>query len=278
MNWDEAAIAIPEANQLYRDVLSKEEEWPVISVGLAARHWLRIVYRNFSDDMGMDFLVDWELGGQAATVAGRGHTVGPGMCWQGIIAVAAMADETLTYAQRFLLCLPVLGGPLPHDAKTVLQEALQQVMPRDWAPELADLLLADVLSGAQFHIRHGVRMCTGPGSYRHVQDMSLNQLRHVDEAFGARFYRNRYGSKEYAHREAGRSTGRWRFTVSESRAQENCVRLSGHLDGEIRDGEPALLGPQQIPAIHLEWDNGLVLRIDGNIPLPQPAAQLLPAD
>jgi len=278
MSWDEAGIAAPEADQLYEDVLSNEEEWPVISVRLAARHWMRIVYRNFSGDMGMDFLVDLESGGHAATVASRGDYVGPGMCWQELLTVAAMPDETLTYAQRFLLCLPVVGGPYPQEAKTVVQEALQQVITPDWASPLADLLLADVPSAAAFQIRLGVRMCTEGGSYRHVQDMSLNQLRHVDEAFGARFYCNRSGSGEYAHRVAGRTAGRWQFTVTESRLDADSVRLWGRLDGEIRDGEPALVGSQRISAVHLEWENGIILRIDDGISLPRADVLLLPAD
>ena len=245
--------------------LSDRHRWPVLSlrlapVGKGLWRWLRIVYRNFPEDAGIDFLVVSDLGGAAITIASvEGHFFGPGMCWEELRAVADMPDPTLTAAQRLILALPLVGDVgLPADARAVVTEALRSV----GAVGNADRLAGEILDGgqAEWQIRQGVRMCLGRHAVRHVQDLSLNALREVDLAFGGRCYRSRYGRREYGPRSAGRTMPRWRFEVIDSRADADVgLRLIGRLDGEIRDGEPARLvdGYSTVPvaAVHLDFED-----------------------
>jgi len=273
--------------------LSDRHRWPVLSlrlapVGKGLWRWLRIVYRNFPEDAGIDFLVTSDLGGAAITIASvEGHSRGPGMCWEELRAVADMPDPTRTAAQRFILALPLLGDVgLPVDARAVVTEALRSV----GAVGNADRLAGELLDGdqAEWPIRQGVRMCLGGHAVRHVQDLSLNALREVDMAFGGRYYRSRSGRREYGPRSAGRTMPRWRFEVIDSRADASIgLRLIGHLDGEIRDGEPARLvdGDSTVPvaAVHLDFEDTatrqLVITInDDHVVPPAPGASLHPID
>ncbi|MEV4546191.1 hypothetical protein [Micromonospora echinaurantiaca] len=267
--------------------------WPVLSVRLAPAHrewwrWLRVVNRNMPDDGGLDVLVTSDLGGSAVRIAGLGEFYGPGLCWEELLALADLPDPALSREQRLLLALPFVGeGAVPTDARAVVAAALRSV----GATGNVDTLVGDLVGPAQgwfagmWVIRHGVRMCLARHALRHMQDTSLNELREVDLAFGARFVRSRSGSREYRPRAAGRMVPRWRFEVVEARADGVGLRLLGRLDGEIRDGEPARLvdGVAEVPvaAVRVEEDpatRSLFLTIDADAPPPAPGAQLLPAD
>jgi hypothetical protein len=230
--------------------LLDRQRWPAFSLRLAPAtrglwRWLRVVYRNFPDDAGIDFLVTSDLGGMAIPVAAaEGHFRGPGLCWEELQVVAAMEDPVHSAAQRFVLSLPLLGDTgRPADARTVVAEALAAVGAVKDAGMLAGELLESPRwwSHAPWTIRQGVRMCLGHHTLRHVQDLSLNHLREVDLAFGGRYYRSRSGRREYGPREAGRTRPRWRFEVADSRVDGSGLHLRGHLDGQIRDGESARL-------------------------------------
>ncbi|MER6590407.1 hypothetical protein ABT214_00760 [Micromonospora purpureochromogenes] len=289
-----AAFDVPESarSDMERTLLDRAQ-WPVLSVRLTPAHgkwwrWLRIVNRNMPDDGGLDVLVTSDLGGSAVRIAGLGEFYGPGLCWEELWALAEMPDPVLSREQRLLLALPfTVDGVVPADARTVVAAALRSV----GATGDVDTLVSDLVDPAEgwgaglWVIRHGVRMCLARHALRHMQDTSLNELREVDLAFGARFARARSGSREYRPRAAGRTVPRWRFEVVEARADGVGLRLLGGLDGEIRDGEPARLvdGVAEVPiaAVRVGEDpatRNLFLTIDAEVPPPAPGAQLLPAD
>ncbi|GAA1778424.1 hypothetical protein [Luedemannella helvata] len=287
------AFDVPESARLEMEqALLDETRWPVLSVRLTpARNWwrwLRIVNRNIPGDGGLDVLVTSDLGGSAVRIAGLGDYYGPGLCWEELSALADMPDPTLSREQRLLLALPYMAdGVVPDDARTVVAAALRTV----GATGNVDTLVSDLVDlpdgwgDGLWVIRHGVRMCLARHARRHMQDTSLNELREVDLAFGARFFRSQSGSREYRPRSAGRTVPRWRFEVAEARTDGIGLRLMGRLDGEIRDGEPALLvdGVAEVPvaAVRVHEDpstRNLVLTIDAHVPLPPPGTQLLPAD
>ncbi|MFG2099937.1 hypothetical protein ACGFJ5_04980 [Micromonospora echinaurantiaca] len=288
------AFDVPESARadMERTLLDRTR-WPALSVRLAPAHgkwwrWLRIVNRNMPDDGGLDVLVTSDLGGSAVRIAGLGEFYGPGLCWEELLALADMPDPVLSREQRLLLALPFVGdGAVPVDTRAVVAAALRSV----GATGNVDTLVSDLVDPAQgwfagmWVIRHGVRMCLARHALRHMQDTSLNELREVDLAFGARFVRSRSGSREYRPRAAGRTVPRWRFEVVEARADGVGLRLLGRLDGEIRDGEPARLvdGVAKVPvaAARVGEDpatRSLFLTIDADAPPPAPGAQLLPAD
>lgn len=107
-------------------VLNDPERWPVVSVGLDGDVWLRIVYRNFEEDEGLDF-VEERPGRPAKLVASiEGH--GSAMTWAELLAAAELPDERLTWAQRLILMLPMLGPQeLPEDAEEVMNRALDGI-------------------------------------------------------------------------------------------------------------------------------------------------------
>jgi hypothetical protein len=256
-----------------REALQDGENWPVLSVRLLPtgghHRWLRIVYRNFDDDAGIDYLIASDLGGTAIPIAAiEGHFRGPGLCWEELLALAGMPDPQLTRAQRFLLALPLLGdAAAPGDAPAVIAAVLQELDAVDHSENVAGQLL-QTWEPAEWVIRQGVRMCLGRHSPRHVQDLSLRQLHEVDEALGGRFCRARNANMEYRFGRAGRSVPRWRFEVADSRVESGVgVRLAGRLDGEIRDGEVTMVGNERrVAGLDFAGANGsVVLVVEGDV-------------
>ncbi|MFG2055072.1 hypothetical protein ACGFI9_13665 [Micromonospora sp. NPDC048930] len=109
-------------------LLSDPERWPAVAVRLDGDVRLWVVFRNFEEDEGLDF-VEQRPGQPAERVASvEGHGFPSGLSWAELLAVAALPDDRLTRAQRLLLMLPMLGPqPLPDDADAVLRDALAGV-------------------------------------------------------------------------------------------------------------------------------------------------------
>lgn len=109
-------------------VLSDPEHWPAIPVRLDGNVRLWVVFRNFEEDEGLDFVQE-RPGRPAERVASvEGHGFPSDLSWADLLAVAALPDDRLTRAQRLLLMLPMLGPQvLPDDAEAVLREALSGI-------------------------------------------------------------------------------------------------------------------------------------------------------
>ncbi|MGI5523372.1 hypothetical protein ACQEUX_20935 [Micromonospora sp. CA-259024] len=125
----EAAFEVPTADyHAMGAVLDDPERWPVISVRLDGEVWLRIVYRNIEDEAGLDF-VEERPGRPAEVVTSvEGHGFTSAMTWAELLAAAALPDERLTWAQRLILMLPMLGQQeLSEDAEKVVHRALEGI-------------------------------------------------------------------------------------------------------------------------------------------------------
>ncbi|MCZ7427799.1 MULTISPECIES: hypothetical protein [Micromonospora] len=125
----EAAFGVQAADyDAMCDVLNDPERWPAVSVRLDGEVWLRIVYRNLEDEAGLDFVED-RPGRPAKVVASvEGHGFTSAMTWAELLAAAALPDERLTWAQRLILMLPMLGPQeLPEDAGNVMHRALDEI-------------------------------------------------------------------------------------------------------------------------------------------------------
>ncbi|MFF5081626.1 hypothetical protein ACFY36_31645 [Actinoplanes sp. NPDC000266] len=109
-------------------VLDDPERWPVVSVRLGAEVWLRIVYRNCEDEPAIDFVRE-RPGGTAKVVASvQGHGFTSAMTWAELLSAAGRPDERLTWAQRLLLMLPMVGAQeLPEDAEQTMDRALDGI-------------------------------------------------------------------------------------------------------------------------------------------------------
>ncbi|MEU8329863.1 hypothetical protein [Micromonospora sp. NPDC048839] len=109
-------------------ILNDPEHWPVVSVRLDGEAWLRIVYRNVEDEQGLDFVEEWP-GRSAEVVASvEGHGFSSALTWAELLAAAALPDERLTWAQRLILMLPMLGPQeMPEDAPEVVHRALDGI-------------------------------------------------------------------------------------------------------------------------------------------------------
>ncbi|WP_089246623.1 hypothetical protein [Asanoa hainanensis] len=121
-------------------VLNDPDRWPAVSVRLDGDARLHIVYRNFDEDEGLDFVE--ERPGQPVTVFTPDQSAEPStMTWAKLLVTADLPDERLTWAQRFILLLPMLyPQELPPDAGEVMDRALAGIGARNRAPVVAALL------------------------------------------------------------------------------------------------------------------------------------------
>ncbi len=104
--------------------------WPTFTVPLAGDHRLHVVYRTFTDEAGIDYLLHhpgWEKAEHLAQ--DDGHFMGPGLSWPELVAAADNAlpgGSTTDPHARLLLLLPAFGDDeLPGDAVDRLAAALR---------------------------------------------------------------------------------------------------------------------------------------------------------
>jgi hypothetical protein len=108
-------------------VLDDPERWPVVSVDLGGDAWLRIVYRNFEEDRGLDF-VEVRPGQPVKVFTILQDQGSSTMTWADLLAAARVPDDRLTWAQRLILILPMLEPQeLPDDAGEVMGRALEGI-------------------------------------------------------------------------------------------------------------------------------------------------------
>ncbi|MFC6884748.1 MULTISPECIES: hypothetical protein [Actinomadura] len=134
------------------EVLSEQlfdpDRWPVFSVRLRSRATVHVIYRNLTDDMGVDFLLShpaWPHAFQLAAI--DGCLVGPGLSWRELDAIAHQPPSSAPTsigdpARRLLLLLPALGdADLPDDAVSVLTTALGRITASPVPQHVAEALL-----------------------------------------------------------------------------------------------------------------------------------------
>ncbi|MFF0445703.1 hypothetical protein ACFYT4_04635 [Streptomyces sp. NPDC004609] len=163
-DWDAAM-------DVYRAV-SAEHEWPVFDVPLHSGHTIYVVYRNYEDERGVDYLIHHPAWPEAETLAvDDGHFMGPGMAWPELLSAARQAASGGVDAAdaRLLLLFPTLGDAhLPDDAAVALTAALTALTVIEEPAEVARMLLENQGQWAPAHWapRDGVWINYGGHSYR----------------------------------------------------------------------------------------------------------------
>jgi hypothetical protein len=163
-DWDAAM-------ELYR-TLSAEHAWPVFSVPLRSGHTIYVVYRNFVDEWGVDYLIHQPAWPEAETLAvDDGHFMGPGMAWPELLSAARQpATEGIGDADaRLLLLFPTLGDALlPDDEAASLTSALAALTLIEEPAEVARMLLENQgqWAPARWRSAGGVWINDGGHSYR----------------------------------------------------------------------------------------------------------------
>lgn len=120
--------------------------WPVFKVELRRGAELAVVFRNFADDSGVDFLVLPGSGRKAIEIASlEGHQRGPGISWPELVAAAERQPDRVRRAQVLLLLAPALGDEAAGTpaARSVLAEAMRTLGAAEDTTGLAALALSD---------------------------------------------------------------------------------------------------------------------------------------
>lgn len=89
--------------------LTDPATWPLFEVDLGAGSVLAVIYRNFEDELGIDYLVSAGHDGEWIEIASiEGHFRGPGLSWPELSSVSRRqrADHR---ARTLLLLAPILG-------------------------------------------------------------------------------------------------------------------------------------------------------------------------
>lgn len=152
-----------DAAEELRAELCSVARWPVFTVPVGNGCVIRVVYRNFDGDMGVDYLLhDRTTHEVLRLVSDEGSFVGPGLSWREL-------DAAATSAQALLLLLPMLGDTdVPAEAVTRVAAALAEL---SWVeePETVARLMLDgqgQWGPASWRARDGVWICDGAYSFR----------------------------------------------------------------------------------------------------------------
>ncbi|MBQ1028383.1 hypothetical protein [Micromonospora sp. C95] len=189
---DIAAIAFdidPAEVEEYAAELHDPNRWPFLILPLARGHRLYILFRNFEDDSGWDYLLQPADSDTVITLAAlEGSFQGPGLSWPELLVTAGQPDPARTQAERLLLLLPAVGdADLPHDAKELVATAVvavggEQRYRRQVAGEL--LTASRRFWGAPAWTEQGDRhVCLGSHSPRSPQTPP-DRLALITEALG----------------------------------------------------------------------------------------------
>ncbi|WP_215788716.1 hypothetical protein [Paractinoplanes bogorensis] len=144
-----AAIAFdadPADVEEYAEDLHRPDNWPYVVVPLASGHRVYVLFRNYEDDSGWDYLLQPAGADRVATLAAlEGHFRGPAFSWPELVAVANQPDHGQSAAERLRLLLPAMGDDdLPDDAEQVISAAFVAVggRPRYQRDVARELMLA----------------------------------------------------------------------------------------------------------------------------------------
>jgi hypothetical protein len=143
--------------------LRSASRWPVFTVPVGNGCAIRVVYRNFEGDRGVDYLLHDPAADEALRlVSDEGSFMGPGLSWREL-------DAAATDARTLLLLLPMLGdADVPQEATTRVAGALAELTWIEEPETVAELVLAGQgqWGPANWRERDGVRICDGAYSYR----------------------------------------------------------------------------------------------------------------
>lgn len=154
---------------LYED-LGDQDRWPVFTVPVRGGHRVHLVWCNFPDDSGHDYLLSPSDDRPAVPLAHlSGNFRGPGLSWDELVATSQQPDPTLSAAARLLLLLPATGDiATPPTAHDLVAAALTAVGARRHQRAVATELLTHrhYWPPADWHTTGGVSWCSGQYTYR----------------------------------------------------------------------------------------------------------------
>jgi hypothetical protein len=164
--------------------IRSSEAWPVLQVPLRDGARIAVVWRNYEDDAGVDYLLLPAGGAKAITLAVLdGHQFGPGISWPELRAVAGRAADPVRAAQILVLLAPMMADAAAgEDAVADLAVALRAVGVTGDAEELARMLVEE---HALFEPEHwhagedGVTVCDGELSFRNPAQPRIAMLPEV---------------------------------------------------------------------------------------------------
>ncbi|MBB5803585.1 hypothetical protein F4560_003353 [Saccharothrix ecbatanensis] len=170
---DSAATAFDvdpaDMSALYED-LNDQDRWPVLTLPVRGGHRVHLVWCNFPDDSGHDYLLspaDNRRAVPLAHISGNFH--GPGLSWDELVATSQQPDPVLSAAARMLLLLPASGDTAaPPTAPDLVAAALTAVGAKRHQRAVATELLShrNRWTPANWHTTGGVSWCSGWYTYR----------------------------------------------------------------------------------------------------------------
>lgn len=162
----------PETVQAVQDVLLDPTAWPVFGVDLWKGAKLAVVYRNFQDDAGVDYLLIPAGNADCIRLATlEGEYEGPGISWSELEAVTDGVADPLLKAIRLLLLAPMLGDVEAESERNiaVLGNALRLVGATGNVESFAELIASENLQWEPAHWRSrddGLMVCDAESSPR----------------------------------------------------------------------------------------------------------------
>jgi hypothetical protein len=153
--------------------MERPGRWPVFCVRLSNGYQMNLLWRNFDDDAGLDYLLTNSDSGQLVRVASlEGCCRGPALSWQELVAVAQLPDPQLTPAERLLMLLPAMtDASMPANAAVIVAEAVTAVGGHRHAEEVANELLTanrHYWGPTEWRDSDGVLVCLGEYSVRRI--------------------------------------------------------------------------------------------------------------
>lgn len=151
--------------------MRREDAWPVFRIPTSDGRAVIIVFRNFADDDGVDYVVDPGQGRDCIQIAAvEGHFLGPGISWDELHAIANAGDGPLEKARRMLLLAPMYAdGQHVERAAEMFARSLREVGATGDPADLARLLAEGGTMWGEpewFLGDDGAWTCEGELSYR----------------------------------------------------------------------------------------------------------------
>ncbi|MFY1661222.1 hypothetical protein [Micromonospora sp. WMMD1274] len=158
-----------------QDRLSDPGTWPAFEVDLGVGGKLVVVYRNFDEDAGVDYLLVPSNESDCLRVATtEGEYEGPGISWPELMAVAGGFTDPARRAEVLLLIAPMLGDVEADSpaAISLLTEALRLTGAVDSVEEMARLIVSENLQwepASWYVTESGAICCDGEASPRNPE-------------------------------------------------------------------------------------------------------------
>ncbi len=180
--WQVGPDVIEEAG----DLLTDRGAWPLFEIELGGGAALAAIYRNFEDELGVDYLLSTGREGAWIEIANiEGHFRGPGISWPELVRVSRRQPPE-EQARTLLLLAPILGDLEAEQNLDVIADALRSCGALREVEPLAGLIASE---NAFFETARwsttpdGLTVCDAHHA-RRTSAMPPDELRAVTNALG----------------------------------------------------------------------------------------------